>query len=40
MVFPWRANDGPTLNAGFVAFEILQGIWNSIAKEPFSFVIF
>ena len=29
-VFFWRADDGPTLNAGF-----FQGIETSIAKKPF-----
>ena len=40
MVFRWRANDGPTLNTGYGGFVIFQGIWTSIAKEPYSFVIF
>ena len=41
MSFKWRAGDGSTLNAGQVySFEIFQGIWASIAKEAYSFVIF
>ena len=34
--FRWRADDGPTLNAGLV----FQGIQTSIAKKPYTFVIF
>ena len=37
MAFRWRADDGPTLNAGLVFFK---GIWTSIAKESYIFVIF
>ena len=33
MAFPWHADDGPTLNAGF-------GTWISIVKKPYIFVIF
>ena len=40
MVFRWRADDGPTLNAGFCSFVIFQGIRASIAKKPYVFVIF
>ena len=36
MVFHWRADDGPTLNAGLV----FQGFQTSIAKKPYIFVIF
>ena len=36
MVFHWRADDDPTLNAGLV----FQGFWTSIAKKPYIFVIF
>ena len=39
MEFPWRANNGPKLNAGLVA-VIFQGIQNIIAKKPYIFVIF
>ena len=35
MAFRWRADIGPTLNA-----VIFQGIWTSIAKESYNFVIF
>ena len=35
MAFRWRANDGPTLNAGSVVFMIFQGIRTSIAKNVF-----
>ena len=34
-----RAVDGPTLDAGF-CFMLFQGIWTSIAKKPYNFVIF
>ena len=37
MAFRWRADDGPTLNAGLVPF---QEILTSIAKIPYIFVIF
>ena len=40
MAFRWRADDGPTLNAGFGSFVIFQGIRTSIAKKPYNFVIF
>ena len=36
MAFRWCDDDGPTLNAGFV----FHGIRTSIAKKPFSFVIY
>ena len=36
MAFRWRADDGPTLNAGLV----FHGIWTSNAKKPYIFVIF
>ena len=39
MVFRWRANDGPTLNAGLID-VILQRIRTRIAKKPYIFVIF
>ena len=39
MAFRWRAYDGQTLNAGLVA-VIFYGIWTSIAKKPYIFVIF
>ena len=38
MTFRWRADDGPTLNAGLVALYIFRGS-TSIAKKPY-FVIF
>ena len=32
----WRADDGPTLNAGWLSsFVIVQGIPTSIAKKPY-----
>ena len=37
MAFRWRADDGPTLNAGFVIFK---GIRTSIAKETLYFCDF
>ena len=41
MAFLWRADDGPTLNAGWLgSFVIFQGIQTSIAKKPYIFVIF
>ena len=36
MAFRWRADDGPTLNAGLV----FQGLRTSLAKKPYIFVIF
>ena len=39
MAFRWRADDGPTLNAGLKA-EILDGIWTYIARIPYILVIF
>ena len=36
MAFRWRADDGPTLNAGLV----FQVFWTSIAKKPYIVVIF
>ena len=39
MAFRWRTDDGPTLNAGFVA-VIFQGILISIAKKPYILGIF
>ena len=39
MAFRWRADDGPTLNAGLVA-TIFQGIGTCISRKPFIFVIF
>ena len=35
----WRADDGPTLNAGLVA-AIFQGIQTCIARKPYIFVCF
>ena len=40
MAFPRRAHDGPTLNAGLVAWGFFQGIRTSIAKKPYIFIIF
>ena len=40
MAFRWRADDGPTLNGWLGSFVIFQGIWTSIAKKPYIFVIF
>ena len=40
MVYRWRADDGPTLNAGSVAFVIFQEIRTSNAKKPYNFLIF
>ena len=41
MTFRWRADDGPTLNAGLLgSFVIFQGIRTSIANKPYIFVIF
>ena len=39
MAFRWRADDGPTLNAGLVA-AIFQEIRTCIARKPCIFVIF
>ena len=39
MAFRWRADDGPTLNAGLVA-AIFQGIRTYIARKTCIFVIF
>ena len=39
MVFRWRADDGPTLNAGLVA-AICKGIRTYIARKPYILVIF
>ena len=39
MVFRWRANDGPTLNAGLID-VILQRIRTRIAKKPYIFCDF
>ena len=35
MAFRWRADAGPTLNAGLVALWFFQGILTSIAKNPY-----
>ena len=35
MAFRWRADDGPTLNAGLVGLW-----WTIIAKKPYILVIF
>ena len=35
-----RTNDGPTFNAGLVTLWFFQEIHTSIARKPFSFVIF
>ena len=41
MVFRWRADEGPTLNAGLIgSFVIGQGIRTTIAKKSYIFVIF
>ena len=41
MAFRWRADESPTLNAVFVAKNVIfHGIQTSIDKEPYSFVIF
>ena len=37
--FRWRADDGPTFNAGLVVCDF-KGILTSVAKEPYIFVIF
>ena len=39
MAFRWRADDGPTLNAGSLA-AIFQVIRSCIAKKPYIFIIF
>ena len=39
MAFRWRADDGPTVNAGLVA-EIFQGIQAYIARKSYIFLIF
>ena len=39
MAFHWRADDGPTLNAGMVA-AIFQGIQICIARKPINYVTF
>ena len=39
MAFRWRADDGPTLNAGMVALRYFRG-GGSIAKKPYGFVMF
>ena len=40
MAFRWRADDGHTLNAGFVTLWFFHVIRNSIAKKPYIIVIF
>ena len=35
-----RTNDGPTFNAGLVTLWFFQEIFTSIARKPYSFVIF
>ena len=35
-----RTNDGPTFNAGLVTLRFFQEIRTSIARKPYSFVIF
>ena len=35
MAFRWRADDGPTLNAGLVALRFFRGSGRSIAKKPY-----
>ena len=37
--FRWRADSGPTLNAGLVALRFFQGIQTSIVKKPYKFEI-
>ena len=39
MAFRWRADDGPTLDAGLVA-AIFQGIRTCFARKPYIFVVF
>ena len=39
-VFRWQADDGPSLNAALWYLCDFQGIWTSIAKKPYSFVVF
>ena len=38
--FRWRADDGPTLNAGLVAFMTFQEIRTRITKKLYTFVTF
>ena len=40
MAFHWRADDGPTLNAGLKALWFYRGSAPIIAKNPYIFVIF
>ena len=37
MTFRWRADDGPTLNAGLVAFRIFRGSGPVLLRKPTSF---
>ena len=39
MVFRWRADEGPTLNADLAGLRF-KGIQTSIAKKPYIFVNF
>ena len=34
MTFLWRADDGPTLNAGLVTFWFFRGSWPVLLKNP------
>ena len=34
MAFRWRADDGPTLNAGLKAFVILRGSGPGLLRNP------
>ena len=41
MAFCLGADDGPTLNAGLEAQDVIfQGVRTSIAKKPYIFVVF
>ena len=40
MAFRWRADDGPTLNAGLVALWFFRGSGPVLLKKPWFFVIF
>ena len=37
MAFRWRADDGPSLIAGFVSLRFFPGSRTSIAKNPYIF---
>ena len=40
MAFRWRADDGPTLNAGLVALLFYRGFGQVLLKKPYIFVTF